>query len=347
MRLGQTIAVLGLSLVVEVCWANSLEQNLGLTDDVRSASELVSLCKSTDPDKSAYCKGYMEGATHLWKVQKACASAIRRDQSFCAGAKAANELVSKTLHACKDCNLGNFRPDLKNDPRRTKLFIERMQRFADELKTTLGVCLPEKGHDRNYCLGYNMQAAITVADMSMTYHSSASESARELGMGRAESDVFINAYASAEFLALRPCIPVAMTPEKVRKIMLAFVRENPDQQVNLPAVMLLARALFYDFCPGPTSRQLKPHLENCLTWTQVSGKGGVRNSCSRPVVIEFVYKGKLEHRVIPGNAFSADPSLSTQPSPFTVCPVGYVSSVPFTAENREDIRLSKYSCVRK
>ena len=89
-------------------------------------------------------------------------------------------------------------------------------------------------------------------------------------------------------------------------------------------------------------------MEQCISWDRVESQHGARNLCDEEVVIEFLSKSReTERLVIPGKAFRADSKLSGMPWMFTVCPVGYVSSVPFGAENSDAIRASHYSCVRR
>lgn len=328
------IAVFGLALLSGECWASSLEQDLGLTGEMRSASELVGLCTSTDKDKLAYCKGYIEGAIQPWKWQTARASIRPSDQSYCAGLDAARDLAAEVN---KSLSKDEVEP----------------QKFRNELRMKLGVCAPDEKHDEHYCLGYNAEAANSIARLSTMHSHGESESPRESAMSRAASDAWVNAFVSAEFMAFRPCVHKAMTTEQIRKILLEFVRENPEQQINMSAIMLLERALFYDYCPGPTERNLKPHLENCITWTQDGGKRGIKNSCNTSVVLEFVSKKpteptfKTERQVIPANTFNTDPELAARPWAFTVCPVGYVSSIPFESKNTGAISVSIYSCVKE
>lgn len=335
MSLRQKITIFSLTFFLNACWASSLEQKLALRDSWRSTSELVRLCTSTDPDRLAYCEGYIEGATHLWKLNTACTSLAKSDLSFCAGAIDADEKITKALEACKDCD---------------------MTRFPDDLKTIMGVCKPDKYHDEHYCSGYNWETENSFAEFfRTTYQRNIPKSARNLGMGHAIRDVGIAIIATGEILAFQPCVQIAIAPKQVRKILLEFIRKNPEQQVNSSAIMILEKALFYDFCPGPTPQGLKPHLENCIKWasTRRDKKLGWRNICNKAVVIEFhSYQDKpglnIERQVIPGKTSTKHPRHSGgKPSLFTVCPVGYVSSVPFTAENKGDIRASQYSCIRK
>jgi hypothetical protein len=334
MILRVAIAVFGLILSLGECWASSLEQGLGLTGEMRSASELVGLCTSTDKDRMAYCKGYIEGAIQSWKWQTARASIRPSDQSYCAGRNAARDLAEKVNES------------LSTD-------AVEPQKFRKELRTQLGVCAPDENHDEHYCLGYNEEVANSIARLSIMHTHEESESPRETAMSHAAIDAWANAFVSAEFLAFQPCVHKAMTPEQIRKILLEFVRENPEQQINMSASMLLERALFYDYCPGPTERNLKPHLENCITWTQDDGKRGIKNSCNTAVVFEFVAKSatepalKTERQVIPGNTFNSDPALAAKPWAFMVCPVGYVSAIPFESKNTGAIRASIYSCVKE
>jgi len=335
MNLRQKITIFSLTFLLNTCWASSLEQKLALRDSDRLTSELVRLCTSTDPDRLAYCEGYIEGATHLWKLHTACASLAKNDLSFCAGAINAREKFSKALEACKDCD---------------------MTRSPDDLKIIMGVCKPGKYHDEHYCSGYNSETVNSIAFFSVP-HLRNINIPRNLGLSHAASDVGVQIMGNTgEFLEFQPCVQIAIAPKQVRKILLEFVRENPELQVNSSAIMILEKALFYDFCPGPTPQRLKPHLENCIKWasTRRDSKLGWRNICNKAVVIEFhsYLPGKpglnIERQVIPGKTSTKHPRHSGgKPSLFTVCPVGYVSSVPFTEENRGDIRASRYSCIRK
>lgn len=137
MSLKQKIAIFSLTLLLGGCAPSSLEQSLAQAETPRSASDLVSLCTSADADSLAYCKGYIDGATHIWKYWTACASQVEGDQSFCAGVRAAQDKLHEVFQACRDCNVENFRPDLKDWPIRVQLFMERMRKFRDELKATM------------------------------------------------------------------------------------------------------------------------------------------------------------------------------------------------------------------
>ena len=333
MSLRQKITIFSLTFfLLNACWASSLEQELALTENWMLASELVRLCTSNDPDRLVYCESYIEGATRFWKFRTACSSLAKSDLSYCAGAKDAREKITKALKACKDCD---------------------MTGFSDDLKTITEVCKLDKYHDEHYCSGYNSVTANSIAYFSVMYQLNIPKSARNLGMGHAESDVGLHLFASSEFHRIRPCVRITTSPQQAKKILLQFISENPEQQLNSSAIMLLAKALFYGLCPDPTSQHLKPNLENCITWSHLGDKYGAKNICNKTVVIEFVSKFtdkpslKIEREVIPGNTFSTDSNLSRMPWRFTVCPVGYVSSVPFLPENEEDIRDSRYSCVRK
>lgn len=325
MNLRQKITIFSLTFLLNTCWASSLEQKLGLRDSLRSTSELVRLCTSTDPDRLAYCEGYIEGATHLWKLHTACSSLKKSDMLFCAGAKDASEMIDMT-------------------------------KSPDDIKTIMGECKSGKYYDEDYCSGYNAEVAWRrgFAKLSVTYPNGEPENPRGLGVSNAATDMFVVAMGTGVFL--EPCVQIEITPKQVRKILLEFIRKNPEQQVNSEAIIILTKALFYDFCPGPTPQRLKPHLENCIKWasTRRDSKLGWRNICNKAVVIEFhsYLPGKpglnIERQVIPGKTSTKHPRHSGgKPSLFTVCPVGYVSSVPFTEENRGDIRASRYSCIRK
>ena len=327
MTLKQKITIFSLTFLLNACWAGSLEKELALTEDWRLASELVGLCTSSEPQRLAYCEGYIESAAHFWKLQTACPSLKKSDMLYCAGAKDANEKISKALKACKDCD---------------------MTKFPDDLKNIMGECKPGKYYVEDYCLGYNSETANSIADFSMRPQLyNIPKSARKLGMGHAVSDVGLHLFASREFHGIRPYVRITTSPQQAKKILLQFIRENPEQQLNSSAIMLLAKALFYGLSPDPISRGLKPHMENCIKWVRKNEKHGAMNICDKSVVINFNFNKIEQQVVIPGKTFSKDSRLSQMPWMFTACPVGYVSSVPFLPENEKEIRASSYSCVRK
>jgi len=334
---------------------NSLEKDLANAVTPRSASELIKLCTSTDPDRLAYCEGYIDGAMHIWKYSTACQSPTISDQSFCAGVKSAEEAIREAFSACRDCNIGSFRPELADKPIRFQLFKERMREFFKALRAIMGICSSDESRDEHYCSGYNAQVANTLAEFSGMYPNHVPKGARELGLGHAAGDVGMYAFNSAEFLEFRPCIQTAIGPQQARNIFLEFMRDNPEQQRDSTAIIALAKALFYSVCPGP-AEGLRPHMEQCTTWEYHDDNFGTENTCNKDVVIQFMVKDQraIERQLKPGEAFRTGLSRSqTIGWMFTTCPVGYVSSVPFLPEKDDafidpsPIKASLYSCVRK
>ena len=78
-------------------YENLLGMDLEKTEAVRSASGLIKQCLSTDPNMLAYCRGYVDSAIHTWKLMTACKSQVNSNQSFCAGAKAAQKAIQKAV----------------------------------------------------------------------------------------------------------------------------------------------------------------------------------------------------------------------------------------------------------
>ena len=229
---------------------NSLERRRAQAENPRSATDLVSFCTSADAKEQEYCDGYIDGATLIWKYGTACASLAQSDQSFCAGVNAAQKRTQEVLQACRDCSIGEFRPELKDSPIHGQLFMERMQKFRDEMKAAMDVCTPGEPHDKYYCAGYNATVANGIAELGVMYPNGESEDARRLGLGDAESDVGLHLLASEEFYEIRPCLQHAIGPQQVKDIFLEFIQENPEQQRGSTAIVVMAKALYRIHCPG-------------------------------------------------------------------------------------------------
>jgi hypothetical protein len=324
----------------------------------RSASDLVSLCTSTNPDQLAYCEGYITGAAHRWKVSAACRSPVPGDKSFCAGSKAAYDKTHETLENCKYCGGDRSQPD----------FVERMRRFRDELKVALGVCSPSSEWERRkeYCAGYNDEAATTIASFAAALLEDERRSARDQGLGDADaaargimaSEFYYIApitKASEYYIAFVPCLERSVLPDEMRKTLIEFVHDYPEQLRIGDPIFLLEEAMFYGVCPGPQSG-FKPQMELCTTWNYDGGQYGTKNTCDKPVVIKFVATGRdaIEREVSPGGDFRTGLSMSDITGGagflYTVCPAGYKSSVPIESgngEERDAISKGLYSCVRK
>jgi hypothetical protein len=116
-------------------------------------------------------------------------------------------------------------------------------------------------------------------------------------------------------------------------------------------------ALLACFSIGFAGFAQKPiaHLEYCTRWGDIDAKGGfgTSNTCPQPVVIRFMRAGDqriVERTLKPGEVFDTGLTREQIHSGwwmFTTCPVGYASSVAFTAQNRNALIASKYRCVRK
>jgi hypothetical protein len=229
----------------------------------------------------------------------------------------------------------------------------RMRNLPRELKASLGICAADKDHNQHYCSGYNEEAETSIAELLAMYSSTQFDDARPLGLGHGKGDVGLHLFASREFHALRTCIQSADDAKKIRNILLAFVRENPEQEVNTTAVLILGKALSYSLCTGSALQSERPHVEQCITWDRDHEQAGARNICDIPVVIGFISQHALdaeleaESEIIAGNSFSANPGLSRMPWVFTACPVGYVSSVPLRKGSIETIKAGGYGCIGK
>lgn len=101
----------------------------------------------------------------------------------------------------------------------------------------------------------------------------------------------------------------------------------------------------------------KPHREQCVKWGYDGNQFAAKNHCDEAVFVQFQRAGRspIGSQVNPGEMFftGLERSQMRVGRPcwdywmFTACPVGYVSSVPFWAENCKAIISSEYSCVKK
>ena len=335
MDLKQVLATVSVVLLSAVCAANPPDPTFENPETGRMASSLFQLCDSSDPDRLAYCEGYIRGAAYMWKFQTVCSSVKREDQLFCAGVKEARMSIQEAMSACTDCDQS-----------------EGLHRFLDELRSAGDICTTDKGRDEHYCAGYNAEVELTISQLVAFQDIEVGQSAGEIGFSHGLGDIFLHLMASSEIHGFVPCLEWEVRPEQMREIFVKFMRDNPAQQTGASAVIAFEKALYYGLCPGP-KLGLKPHMEQCISWDPVGGQHGASNLCEEAVVIEFVseYRGESDMEigrlVVPGKGFRADSKLSGMPRMFTVCPIDHISSVPFEAENSDAIRASHYSCVRR
>jgi hypothetical protein len=91
----------------------------------------------------------------------------------------------------------------------------------------------------------------------------------------------------------------------------------------------------------------RAHLEGCLIWQNASEGYVAFNQCDSHIAVKFMMLD--DRRVIEGEApphgrFTAATPLRGSLI-FTACPVGYVPSVRFAADNAEQIAVSLYNCL--
>ena len=337
MALRRAIAICGAALLAGI--SSGLHAQL---KNPRSTSDLASLCTSTDAERLAYCEGYLVGAAHLWKVMAACSSPASGEKRFCAGAQAAYEKFQEALQNCNGCRSDSV-PD----------FRKRRLAFLDEITAALGICAPgwEWERTKEYCTGYNEEAAKSIAWYAAAYLRDERKGARDRGLGEGAGEVTVYLFAPELLEAFVPCLTSSVRPDELRKAFVEFVHEYPEQlRIDFP-ILALQKALFYELCPGP-EKGLRPHMEVCTVWDYDGGQYGTRNACDEPVVIRFRsgVREAVEREVGPGGEFRTGlgrSDIRDDGAVFTVCPVGYESSPPFDSRNPEAIRKSFYSCVPK
>ena len=331
----RVLAILSVVLLSPVSAVDAIDPAFENHETGRLASELFRFCNSSDADRLAYCDGYIQGATYIWKFQHACSSLKREEQLFCAGMEDARTSMEEAMSTCADCDQPEGR-----------------RKFRDELRAAGDLCVADERHDEKYCAGYNAWIEFAAANLMPFEPIETGQAAKDIGLYHATGDIFLHLWASKEIHGFVPCLSVEISPEQMRKVFVKFVQDNPAQEEGPSAVIALEKALYYGLCPGP-ELGLKPHMEQCISWDRADGGQGARNLCEGAVSIEFVSRSgnnlemEVERRVIPGKSFLADPKLSRMPWMFTVCPVDHISSPSFGEENGDAIRASRYSCVPK
>ena len=326
--------------------------SLEKSEPVRTASELIKLCSSSNPDMVSYCEGYIESALYSWKLITACSSPIQSNQSFCLGAESAQKAIQKALTSCNDCNIRSFKPELKDNTIRGRLFIERMQKFSKELNTSLGVCSPNEEYNKHYCTGYNLEVKNTITNYFMTYSRNLTMKPKDMGMGHATDDLGVHLFTSAELMEFVPCINKMFSTEEAKNVFLKFMHDNPEQRIDTTALIALEKSLYYNVCPGRElgwleTNFLKPHMEQCTKLEYENGYYKTKNNCSKSVHFNFWEKGQkiIARDLKPGESFKVNPKSGSWM--FTTCPVGYISSVELSEDNTHIIRASQYSCIKK
>jgi len=122
--------------------------------------------------------------------------------------------------------------------------------------------------------------------------------------------------------------------------------KKAQSQRHLKVVAILATLGIALFVLMTMQLAQKPHMEQCVRWVYEGDQFAAKNICDEAVFIRFEKEGlAVDRQLNPGETLLA--GLKHPPWMFTVCPVGYVSSVPFEGENNKAIRASRYSCVRK
>lgn len=228
---------------------------------------------------------------------------------------------------------------------------------TESSRELIRVCTSPRAEDVAYCEGY-IEGAVhawkfpEVPDLSGLRDPPQDPRKRGFGEGSFQAGAVM--FVEANALAFLPCFERESSAQEMREALLQYVRDNPEQQRGAYAVLLLQKALFYGVCPGPSAR-LKPHMEQCAEWGYDGDEYVAKNTCNRPVVVRFqsamiASEQTKEGQVNARQTFRTGLTRFEMEGSdwiFTVCQVGHVSDVPFSPENAEPIRASRYSCVKK
>jgi hypothetical protein len=114
-------------------------------------------------------------------------------------------------------------------------------------------------------------------------------------------------------------------------------------------LLLLSLGLLMATGLAAAQTQSRAHMEACTQWKSEDGHIGTRNDCDRPIAIKFLAEGStqvIEADIPPGGWFDTNLADGTiEGFLFTVCPLGYVPSVPFSMKDKTPILESLYNCL--
>ena len=301
-------------------------------ESLRSMADLLNWCKSSEDEKREFCEGYIDGTIHNWRAATSCQSPDFNDQSFCAGVIAARDGNDQYRQICKTCNEST---GLKETETREINVLDN--------------CLVPNRSGKHYCFGYNSQAEFERITSGPADTPRDTDDARALGFAQGAEESVLHSFALlwvGEEPFWVPCIGADTRMENMIDAIDEFVGKYPELLQRSTPTQLMAKAIFYGLCPGPEEHWM-PHLEHCTSWEFENLKLGTENTCRKPIFIQFesgsgeVIKGEVN----PGARFNT--GLYTKNYVYTVCPPGYVSSLPITPGNREAIRNSHYHCVKR
>ena len=306
----------------------SAAQSIGEQGPV-STADLLAACRSIDVNRGDFCAGYVEGSVYEWRVAAACRSPLGDDQSFCSGSLAARKQIEKYRES--------FRQN--NNP-------EEWRRFHKDMVQVIGSCVAKTPDREIYCRGFNLQLEIESIAAGSVYLIEPGDDARTRGIGQGASDFGVHLWAYQIMHFLVPCIPMDTGTESLIEVLISFARQYPELAATDTPTLLLAKAFYYGLCPGPRDGLL-PHLEHCLSWQHEQRSLVTGNSCSKPVQIQFSTDGSqvIEAEIDPGELF--DSKVFSRRYIFAACRPGYTSSVPFSPQNWETLKSSRYHCVER
>jgi hypothetical protein len=226
---------------------------------MRSGNFISDVCASDDPSAAKYCQAYLNAATVIWKRWESCASGDADEQSFCAGSKAAKKRITEWDKSC-NCSVGSledFRPELKDETQRFSEYSRRVQKYADELKAATATCPKDIRLNERFCLGYSAEVGKQIAElMAFSDAPALTKDIEQLGRADGAEDSAISLVGSGEFWETRTCITSRTSAEEMRKALLAFARDHPDQK-DKHAIEMLGAALNRAFCGNTNAmRQL-------------------------------------------------------------------------------------------
>ena len=299
---------------------------------LRSMADLLNWCKTSEDEKREFCEGYIDGTIHNWRAMTSCQSPDFNDQSFCAGVIAARDRNDQYRQVCKTCNESTGVKETETGQ-----------------INVLDNCLVPNRSGKHYCIGYNSQAEFERITSASTDRPRDTDDARALGFAQGAEESVSNSFALlwvGEEPFWIPCIGADTGMENMIDAIDNFLQKYPELLHRSTPSQLVAKAIFYELCPGPEEQWLS-HLEHCTDWDFKNQQPGTENSCRKPIFINFQSSsGEVKtEEVNPGARFNS--GVYTENYVYTVCPPGHASSLLITPGNREAIRKSHYHCVKR